>query len=165
MSVYFVYGFKFVKIFFIKINSNKFTIKFFFYFLSFISSLSLSQWPNSSTSMGSLWSRKKRPKHSIELEFPYFLRQMYFFINANIVCSLVLNTSCRVNPIFLLNLHDSVVSQSIITVTASWSCKKFLQDWKPLQFINSCLCFLYFKEHFLVVARKHECLNFSSICF
>ena len=77
------------------------------------------------------------------LEFVYFLLQTYLLLNFFIVCSLVLITSCNLNPKFFLRLHDLSVLQSVIIVNDKSLCKNLLFDCFIGLSTTSYLRFLY----------------------
>ena len=68
------------------------------------------------------------------------------------VCSLVLMTSCNLNPRFLWRLHDSFVLQSIITYNAKLLRKNLLLGCFICLSTNSYLCFLYAGSYLFVMA-------------
>ena len=125
--MYFIYSFSFIKRFFIRINFNKFKVKLLFYcFLSlyFIINISiiLSKFINFycklvivKTKINSVSQNNVFTLHIFSLK--------YFFIDPIIVCCLVLITSLNLNPSFILNVHDSIVLQSIIIFIAKSSYK------------------------------------------
>ena len=86
------------------------------------------------------------------------------FIEFITVCSLVLITSCNVNPRFLLRLHDSSVLQSIIIFNAKSLPINLLYDCFISSSTNSYLCFLYILLYLFVTSGNFLCLNCSSIC-
>ena len=87
------------------------------------------------------------------------------FIEFITVCSLVLITSCNVNPSFLLKLHDFFVLQFIIIFNAKSLRINLLYGCFIGSSINSYLHFLYSSLHFLVAACKCLCPNCCSTCF
>ena len=76
------------------------------------------------------------------------------FIEFITVYSLVLITSCNLNPRFLLRLHDLSVLQSIIIFNAKSLRINFLYDCFFGSSINSYLRFLYFSSNLFVTASK-----------
>ena len=90
---------------------------------------------------------------------------MLLFNDFNTVCSLVLITSCTLNPIFLLRLHDSSILQSIITFNTKSIGKNLLFGCFFGLSTNLYLCFLYTGSYLLVMTGKFLRPNFSSICF
>ena len=88
-----------------------------------------------------------------------------FFIEFITVCSLVLITSCNVNPRFLLRLHDSSVLQFIIIFNAKSLRINVLCDCFIDSSTNSHLCFLCILLYLLVIDNIFLRPNCSSIFF
>ena len=86
-------------------------------------------------------------------------------LNFNTVCSLVLMTSCKLHPKFLLRLHDSSVLQSIIIFNAKSIRRNFLFGCFIGLSTNSYLCFSYILLYLFVIAGKFLWPNCSSVCF
>ena len=122
VSKYFVDTYKNIRLFFVRINSNKFTTKFccFLFFLFHIQYF------------------------CCYVHFYQFLLQIYsheninqsdnlahyivfdFFIFVSTDCSLVKMTSHCLNPNLVLGLRPAVVLQSMVTLFAILLCKKIL---------------------------------------
>ena len=86
------------------------------------------------------------------------------FIEFNTACSLVLVTSCNLNPRFLLRLHDLSVLQSFIIFNAKSLRINLLFDCFIGPYINSYLCFLYSSSYLFVTAGQFLCPNCCSTC-
>ena len=128
-----------------RINSNKFPTKIFFYcFLSFcLQSISLFLWPNSSTSITSLLSSKKT---FFSFRCIIYCFQHCFFFSVNHIR--------WINHIkVLLNLHDPVVLEFIITFNAIFC----VQIFSLVAFLVHQLIHIYaFKDVLRRIRKKRK---------
>ena len=149
--MYFIDGFKDIKLLFVRINSNKLKTKFFFYcFLSLYFMVNISI---IITKFFNFYCKlvimKMNSVALLSFEFWVCISSPsnVSFIDFDTDCSLVLITSCKLNPKFILRLHDLFVLQPIITFNAKSLRKNLLFGCLFGWSTNSYPCFFFNLVH------------------
>ena len=175
VSKYFIDSSKDIKVFFVRINSNRFTTKLLFYcflsycFLSLFRSKYFCRYVHFHQFLLRAFGHENiSQSYNLEhfIVFVYFLLQMNsLFLLAVIVVFFVKMASHCLNPILVLNLWGDVVLQFIITLTDIFSFIKVTLTCLVGSSTSLYLCFLWFELHFVVISSQFLWSYTSSICF